>query len=204
MGIEASPRSTGILRLLILLGPLAAAAGWLVIGVSWWLNRGWFVYTRDAFSDLGGSESCCPQVYNYGLMIVGALVALHGVGAAMAAATRSGVTGGAYMALAGVFLALIGVFPSGTRPHVFVSTWFFVQADLALLLLLWEAYRVRRDAWSLAGLALAVLAFPVAGLVGVAVGWPSAAVLETYGVLIIDVGVLAGARHLLGLLRRRP
>ena len=203
MGVDPR-KGLVLLRLLALLGPVAVVAGWLVIGASWWLNRKWFVFTRDAFSDLGGPGSCCPQLYNYGLILVGALVALHGAGAALTAATRSGIAGGAYMALAGVFLALIGVFPSGSRPHVFVSTWFFVQSDLALILLLWESYRLRRDLASLAGLALAVLAFPVAGLVEAAVGWPSAAAVEAYGVLIIDYGVLVETRHLLGLLRRRP
>jgi len=29
---------------------------------------------------------------------------------------------------------LIGIFPSGTRPHTFVSTWFFIQGDLAIII----------------------------------------------------------------------
>ncbi len=77
--------------------------------------------------------------------------------------------------------------PPGTRPHTFVSTWFFIQADLALI-------AIGMELWGfLAGrliVALSVLAFPLALLVGATLGWPSTAILETYGILIIDAGVL--------------
>ncbi len=171
------------------LGPLGVLAAWLVIGVSWWLNRGWFVFTRDAYSDLGGPGACCPLVYNLGLILVGMLLVGFGICVAMAAERRVGVAGGSYLALAGVFLALIGVFPSGTRPHTFVSTWFFVQADIALIASLAEA-AWRKCKMSKPTLLLAVLAFPIAGSVEAVVGWPSAAVLETYGIIVIDLGVL--------------
>ncbi len=178
------------MRRLCLAGPLAVVAAWVVIGAAWALNSDWFAFTRHAFSDLGGPRSCCPGLYNYGLMAVGVLVAAYGACVAALAATRPGIVGGGYMALAGVFLALIGVFPTGTRPHVFVSTWFFVQADLALTLASVDAvlggYRLGKPA-----LALSLAAFPVAGLVEAAVGWPSAAVLEAYGIIVIDAVVLA-------------
>ncbi len=174
-----------------LLGPLAVAAGWLVIAAAWWLNRDWFVFTRDAFSDLGGPGACCPWVYNYGLILVGLIVALFGACVASAAPGRLEVVGGAYLALAGVFLALIGFYPSGTRPHTFVSAWFFVQSDLGLVASLAGVWRRRRSPLCGVALAASVLAFPVAGLVEALVGWPSAAVLEAYGVIVIDLGVLA-------------
>lgn len=178
------------MRRLCLAGPLAVAAAWVVIGAAWALNRDWFVFTRHAFSDLGGPRSCCPDLYNYGLITVGMLVVAYGACIAALAATRPGVVGGGYMALAGVFLALIGVFPAGTRHHVFVSTWFFVQADLALILASVDSvlggYRLGKPA-----LALSLAAFPVAGLVEAVAGWPSAAVLEAYGIVVIDAVVLA-------------
>ena len=188
---------SGLMRVLLLLGPAAAIVAWIVIGIAWILNSDWFVLTRHAFSDLGGPGSCCPQLYNYGLILVGVLVSLYGVGCFLAASSKPGTAGAAYMALAGVFLALIGVFPSGTRHHVFVSTWFFVQSDLALLLLLWEAARGHDSMLSRLALAATVLAFPVAGVVDLLVGWPSAAVLEAYGIIIIDLGVVAVTRYFL-------
>ena len=172
-------------------GPLAVAGGWLVIGVTWYLNRGWFRFWRDAFSDLGGPGACCPWAYNYGLVLVGLLLVVFGACVWGLSRGRLEAGGGAYLALAGVFLALIGVFPSGTRPHTFVSTWFFVQSDLGLVTVLAGLYR--RGCRGLTGpaLALAVLAFPLAGLVEALVGWPSAASIEAYGVVIIDVGAIA-------------
>ncbi|MEB3851333.1 MAG: DUF998 domain-containing protein [Desulfurococcales archaeon] len=198
-------RGAALASLIPALAVAAIALAWAVIGAAWYLNRGWFAFTRDAFSDLGGAGSCCPGVYNYGLMAVGAVIVA--LGAAMLAASRGRLeaAGAAYMALAGVFLALIGYYHSGTRPHVFVSTWFFVQADLALALSS-AGLALRGSRLALASLAVALAAFPVAGLVGATVGWPSAAVLEAYGVILIDfmVAVVAleyrrlarGARHL--------
>lgn len=180
----------GTLKALLHAGPAAAAAAWIVIGLSWSSNSSWFVFTRDAFSDLGGPSSCSPHLYNYGLMLTGLLLALYGVAVAGLAPGRLEVSGGAYTVLAGVFLGLIGVYPSGTRPHVFVSTWFFIQMDAALVLTLLGAWRRKRSMGSLVGLALSISAFPVAGVVEAAGGWPSAAVLEAYGIILVDAAAL--------------
>jgi hypothetical membrane protein len=45
---------------------------------------------------------------------------------------------------AGIFLALIGVFPSGTRPHVFVSTRLFIQVWLSSIPLLIDSIASRK------------------------------------------------------------
>ncbi len=189
----------------ILLGPLAAAAAWLVIGASWLVNADWFVFTRDAFSDLGGPGARMPWLYNLGLIAVGLMVVAYGACQALLHDSKAGVLGGGYMALAGVFLALIGVFPSGTRPHTFVSTWFFIQIDLALILLAWATARLG-GRLSRPALALAVAAWPVAGIVEALIGWPSAAVLEAYGIIVIDlvVAALALDQLRLGLGREAP
>lgn len=172
-------------------GPIGVVAAWLIIGASWALNSSWFAWTRDAYSDLGGPRSCCPILYNAGLALVGALLIAYGACLASCLPSRLGAVGAGYLALDGVFLGLIGYYHEGTRPHVFVSSWFFVQADVALILALYDAYRSGRGTPCLAALVLSAAAFPVAVLVGVVWGWPSAAVLETYGIIIIDVGVLA-------------
>ena len=183
-----APLSRRLTRILLFLGPLVAVAAWLVILASWWLNRSWFTYTRHAFSDLGGSRSCCPGLYNYGLIVLGTLFSLYGIGVTIRARTKLGVVGGGYIVIAGIFLALIGVFPAGTRHHVCVSTWFFIQSYLGLILVLAEAARQ-------SGAAKYVLAAMLASIpTGVAIaiwpGWPSAAVLETYLILFIDTAVI--------------
>ena len=131
-----------------------------------------------------------PWLYNLGLIAVGLMVVAYGACQALLHDSKAGVLGGGYMALAGVFLALIGVFPSGTRPHTFVSTWFFIQIDLALILLAWATARLG-GRLSRPALALAVAAWPIAGIVEALIGWPSAAVLEAYGIIVIDLVVAA-------------
>ncbi|MEB3825165.1 MAG: DUF998 domain-containing protein [Desulfurococcales archaeon] len=173
-------------RILCYTGVTAILAAWITIFLSWKLNP-WFNVFEDAYSDLGGPAAYHREVYNYGLILTGLLVFLWGAYIAIVSRGRFGVIGGSYMALAGVFLALIGVYPSGTRPHTFVSTWFFIQADLALIAIGMELRGF------LAGrliVALSVLAFPLALLVEATLGWPSTAILETYGIVIIDAGVL--------------
>jgi len=101
-------------RILICMGLVAIAFAWVVIGASWILNP-WFVFTEDAFSDFGGSESCCPELYNYGLMITGMLIVLYGLAICIVADEKLEVAGGSYVILAGIFLALIGVFPLGNK-----------------------------------------------------------------------------------------
>ena len=188
-------RRHGFIRVLLFLGPSVAVAAWLVILASIWLNQDWFIYTRHAFSDLGGPRSCCPGLYNYGLIVLGTLFSLYGIGVTIRARAKLGVVGGGYIVIAGIFLALIGVFPAGTRHHVCVSTWFFIQSYLGLILVLAEAARHSKAAkYAL----IAMLASIPAGIaIALWPGWPSAAVLETYLILFIDIAVIVTAASLL-------
>ncbi len=171
---------------LCLAGLAAAVLAWVVIGASWALNSDWFVFTEHAFSDLGGPGARAPWLYNYGLITVGLVVVAFSACPYRLARDKMEVYGSALLAVAGVFLALIGVYPSGTRPHTFVSSWFFVQMDAALLALSLGAYSASRSRPALASALAAALAFPLAGAVEALAGWPSAAVLEAYGILVID------------------
>ena len=179
-------------KTLLLLGPLVAGAAWLVILASWWLNRDWFTYTRHAFSDLGGPRSCCPGLYNYGLVVLGTLFSLYGIGVTIRARTRLGVVGGGYIVIAGIFLSLIGVFPTGTRHHVCVSTWFFIQSYLGLILVLAEVAGHNKAAKY--ALAAMLASIPAGIAIAIWPGWPSAAVLETYLILFIDTAVIVITR----------
>ncbi|BAA81551.2 conserved hypothetical protein [Aeropyrum pernix K1] len=173
-----------------ILGPAAALVAWLVIGVSWAVNSDWFVFTEHAFSDLGGVKARMPWIYNYGLILVGLLVTLYSLCPYRAAVERLEAFGSGLLLTAGLFLALIGVYPAGTRPHVFVSTWFFLQMDMALVALSLGAYRACRNLANMAALALSLAAFPVYILIGITLGWPSAAVAEAYGIVVIDIVVI--------------
>ena len=89
-----------------------------------------------------------------------------------------------------MFLALIGVFPAGTRPHVFVSTWFFVQMGVGLIVL-GVSMRLRGLPYGLFVSAVSLAGFLVYGLVEATLGWPSVAAGEAFGILVIDVAVIA-------------
>ena len=166
------------------LGYAAAVLAWLVILVSVYLNP-WFSFTANPFSDLGGPKASHPWVYNYGMMVVAALMALYSAALLDSAANKLESAGASFMFVAAVFLALIGYFHEGTYPHVFVSKWFFAQADMAVL------------AWGLGSLvegrrtSIGELAIAVAGPAAAAlVRWPPGAVLEAYGVVLIDAAVV--------------
>ncbi len=90
--------------------------------------------------------------------------------------TKLQIVGGAYISVAAIFLALIGLYPGGTRPHVFVSTYFFVQFFLGMFLYgLGSEKRVRN---------ISTLLFILA-IIGTLIEWPSVALIETYEILLI-------------------
>lgn len=189
------------LKKFLWVGIFAIIFAWFVIGLCWALNP-WFAFTEDAFSDFGGMEACCPELYNYGLIITGVLIVLYGSAICLIGEDKLEVVGASYLSLAGVFLALIGIFPSGTKPHTFVSSWFFLQIYIAFIVL--SAGMMRRKLiYGLEVLIISSLAVPVAILAEILWGWPSAAVLEAYGIIIIDICVVLITMAYLKLIERR-
>lgn len=185
-------------RPLCLLGVAAAVTAWLVIASSWLLNRDWFTFTRDAFSDLGGPGARYPWVYNVGLIIVGVMVVLLTPCPYRLAGHKLEVFGSGLLFTAGLFLALLGVYPAGTRPHVFISTWFFIQMDMALIALSLGAFKATGDRLALLAALASIAGFPVYLAVEAAAGWPSAAASEAYGIAVIDVAVALFTVNYLG------
>ena len=177
-------------RKICLTGPVAVILAWIIILSSWYFNKSWFIFTRDAFSDFGGSTSCCPGLYNYGLELVGVTIILFSICLYKASRDKLEVVGASYIGLSGIFLALIGYYHAGTRPHGFVSTWFFIQMDLGLFFQSLGLYRMTGSWESYSSLWTSIAAFPIAIIIGITLGWPSAAVLEAYGIIVIDVIVI--------------
>jgi len=94
-----------------------------------------------------------------------------------------------------IFLALIGIFPGDTRPHTFVSTWFFVQAFMALTALgiglLLKGDKAR-------GILVSCLpgSAPFLSLLVEAIyGWLSAAVAEAAGIVVIGISLIIATSH---------
>jgi len=166
-------------------GLLASVLFWAVTSLAIIYNP-WFSLMMHAFSDLGGSMANQPWIYNYGLMITGAVALMYAFALIEDARNKVEVVGGAFMFIAGVFLALIGIYPSGTKPHTFVSSWFFTQADLAMGT--WGIGLVleNRKALGIASVAMGLLA-PFAAVL---IKWPSVAVLEAYGIILISAWIV--------------
>jgi len=135
---------------------------WLVAIISISQNT-WFIFDVHAFSHLGAPDATSPWLYNYGLIICGALAVLYSIFITLDSENKFETTGGAFLFVAGVFLALIGVFHSGVPEHGFVTAWFFIQIDIAIL------------AWGVGGPLFACV-----------IDWPSAALVDAYGIVLIN------------------
>ncbi len=167
-----------------LVGIGGAVLAWVVIYLAVQRNP-WFIVTEHAFSDLGGPLATDPGFFNTGLIGLGGLFALYALTLIQDAMNKVEAVGGAFAVVAGVFLTLIGVYPSGTAPHAFVALWFFVQADLAITA--WGVGMLL-SGWDRVGALF--LGLGVGGpLIAVAAPWPSLAVLEAFGIALIDVWV---------------
>ena len=146
----------------------------------------WFSIWRDAFSDLGGPQARYPWIYNYGMVVVASLIMIYGACMVGSGLNKFHYVGGSFFMVAGMFLAMVGIYHEGTYPHVFVSQWFFYQADLSVL------------AWGIGSIKAGHRTagyFEVAIALGGPLGadlirWPSAATLEAYGIALIDVFAL--------------
>lgn len=172
-------------KLFRLTGLTVAVFAWIAVLLSVHYNP-WFVFTKHAFSDLGGPGAENPWIFNYGPIITGVLALLHSFALIKGATNKVESVGGAFMFIAGIFLALIGVYPSGTTPHNFVSVWFFVQTDLAITTWGIGLLLRGRKAFGLVSIAMGILG----PLVALAIKWPSTAILEAYGIAIIDAWVV--------------
>lgn len=168
-----------------LAGVAGAILAWVAIYFA--INHNpWFVFTEHAFSDLGGPIAEDAEIFNNGLIVLGGLFILYALTLIWDANNKVETVGGAFALMAGIFLALIGVYPSGTSPHTFVSIWFFVQADVAITV--W-GIGILLSGWDVFGLVFTCIGI-VGPLIAVVATWPSIAMVEAYGITLIDVWVV--------------
>ncbi|MFP3157647.1 MAG: DUF998 domain-containing protein [Caldivirga sp.] len=168
------------------MGVAAAALAWIVIAISISLNP-WFNLLHNALSDLGSPHANYYWVYNYGLVATAIVMFTYSIYLLLVSGNKIEAMGSSFVAVASIFLALIGVFHEGTYPHAFVSQWFFTQMDLAVVT--WSVGLVidRNLNYGVPLLLLGLLA-PLPALL---LKWPSTATLEVYGILVIDVWAIA-------------
>jgi hypothetical membrane protein len=172
------------------LGVVSGISGWLVTLASIQRNP-WFVFTEHAFSDLGGHRATDAWLFSNGMILTGLMIVLFGVYLVHVSFNKSTTVGAAFLLITGGSLTLIGVFPSGTKPHYFVSLMFFAMSDLSILA--WGTGLIGGEKEVLGKL------FVTLGILGpvltAIIPWPSTAVVEAFGILILNVWVALMYRY---------
>lgn len=165
------------------MGWASTIGGWLVILLAISRNP-WFVFTENAFSDLGAASANDPWLFNVGMILTGVMIVLYAVHLFEAGVNKLSRVGGTSMALTGLMLMMIGFYPEGTPYHYTVSVWFFSQG--ALTVLIWGLALIREKAWRKYGYIFTFMG--LAGpIIAVIVPWPSTAVAEAYGILVLNL-----------------
>lgn len=166
---------------------------WAVIGLSMYLNP-WFSPTHGALSDLGGGTLSAnghpapsyPYVYNVGLMITGILIMILSSIAISLSGNKVETVGESFFIIAGLFLALIGIYHEGTYPHDFVSIWFFMIATGAYFVI---GISMLKGKIRKFGAAITAIV-PAAWIIYAIVPWQSTAEDEIFGVVVIDILII--------------
>ncbi len=169
---------------LMLFGIAAMISAFAWIAAAMLLNPG-FDFFSGALSQLGSPGSNFPWVYNAGLIFTSVLLFIFACGLLLWSHNKVESAGSSFFMIAALFLALIGIYHGGTYPHDFVSLWFFVVSDLAIIA--WGA-GMTIESRARGGYIL-LLASAATGI-AFGVSWPSSAELETFGTCAISLWVL--------------
>ena len=160
---------------------------WILFLICYLLTPKKWVLTKNALSDFGSPEfTKYYLVYNVGLIVLAIIMWMMSLGIVARARNKVQVFGGAFWFVAGIFLALIGYYHEGTYPHVFVSTWFFVQGALAIGIMGIGAYPEHDLKASVIQILTAI--FMPSGVM--IVHFPSAATVEIYEIAVMDVWLI--------------
>lgn len=168
----------------MLFGVAALASIFLWISAAW-LTNPWFDFHTDALSALGSPGATDPWIYNAGLMFTAILIVLYASGLILYSRNEIQTVGASFFIVAAMFLALIGIYHGGTYPHDFVSVWFFIQADIAIII--WGSGALLQK--RMIGVYSVVIAVS-ATFIAYAVKWQSSAELETFGTCAISLWVI--------------
>jgi hypothetical membrane protein len=119
-----------------------------------------FSWTENALSDLGVQEGLTVPLFNYGLIISGAMSLVFASGIlALLRNKLVGKVGSFTFALATLALIAIGIFPENARPmHYFASVAFFALIPIAMLVLMWAFAQVGKVKTALYTLLVAIVA----------------------------------------------
>jgi hypothetical membrane protein len=119
-----------------------------------------FSWTENALSDLGVQEGLTAPLFNYGLIISGAMSLVFASGIlALLRNKLVGKVGSFTFVLATLALIAIGIFPKNARPmHYYASVSFFVLIPITMLILMWAFAQVGKVKTALYTLLVAIVA----------------------------------------------
>ncbi|MEM2722496.1 MAG: DUF998 domain-containing protein, partial [Thermoplasmata archaeon] len=81
---------------------------------------------------------------------------------------------------------LIGSYHSGTRPHTFVSSWFFIQSLISFVTLSFALIFLKKKILGFTLLSISL----ISPLIAYLVPWQSVAETETFGIVIVDIAYI--------------
>ncbi|MEM0135140.1 MAG: hypothetical protein QXU18_07950, partial [Thermoplasmatales archaeon] len=126
-----------------------------------------------------------------GLGIIAIVIWIMSLGIVATSEKKIQIFGGAFWFVAVIFLSLIGIYHGGTYPHDFVSTYFFVQAALAMVFMGIGSFTAQDFTGAIAPISLAIL-MPLGDLL---IPFPSSATTEIFEIALIDAWVLFSLFH---------
>jgi len=124
-------------RFLLLVGAAGPAVGALGVAAAAYINRDWWDPRTTSVSHLGRYTDPVvshPEILNISLILCALLTAVYTAGLLAQKREEKVPLAGPLMYLFGfIFLALVGVFPSGTPSHYPASIGFFLLTQAAVL-----------------------------------------------------------------------
>jgi hypothetical membrane protein len=172
-----------------LLGVLGAVIAYPFIAVSIILTP-WFNFYNNALSDLGNIAWNAPvaYVFNLGLILSGSLVALFALTTSFKYRSWKYLSWSVMLTVAGIDLALIGVFPEDAgRLHGLVSTIFFVSIIVVMLVYSFCSWALKTPV-----IGVVALMFSIASVAVWTVkwGWEGVAIQETVTSLLTAIWLI--------------
>jgi hypothetical membrane protein len=181
-----------------LLGLFAVIYFWVAVSIDAYLNSSWWRFTGSSFSALGdpspnatGAAAGLYWIYNDVVIFPTAgLILLFSAALILVARNKIQATGGSFLMVSGIFLALVGIYhggpPTPGSVHDFVSTWFFIQAAFGIFIwgigTLWQGERA--IGWSNVALVIGAI------VIGFSVKFGSVAETEAFAIVVIDIWVI--------------
>ncbi len=180
-------------------GILGPSIAFFFIALSIQLNP-WFSWPDNALSDLGAIGESYNYVYNLGMVLSGIGGALFSTGLPRLTNNKIGLAGTAVFGAGMLSLALVGVFPSGTSPHVTVSLAFFGLATLGITIVgVDQLFDENTGPWGAFSMSIVVLGVASVVLIETIPYGLGAAIPEMIGaVAISEFSICFGARLIKG------